>query len=545
MRHIMIIVLLVVTWGDSIVCAQVGGGGGPIPDKVIEHNHSLLTAFMGNTEDWHATIEIEEEWESRLHYEMDTTLGGFGSDLSAAEREFGAFTVTNWNNTDSDTIIDCDDNLISSQFDTRNEVDLFKVILKLPAAAPDGWNAKSVAWLDLTGPNGSDEHNMELYTDATKATKFLKREFLGTQYPACKTFEFWVEVRTGSAEMSDRSITFTHDPDPLSPVNKEADIIDVTGIWAEMERCRPVTDYYSIVKRIGLHKFELSPPAAQPGTAIEEEDWLVFFDDNHAPNGFINDTANISAHARVTEVNPLANGNVEVTVTTEHSGGNPPAALPADYDVQDIVGFGLSPGVDSLLMLDTFMSPTGSAGTIGSARCAPSCQWAIEFTWLAKPDGIAKRPLSHGERAIFDITRQVVARAAYRIPVMQGEGVPVRYPKLELIQWPAQDELPNDDTTYTLNPVSWFQTSGDSDCIPGRSPVYGGGYFGLAKDFDPLYSIDAPGVHAFKTINTNQHIMRLNGLEFVRVCIREGDDENNIEIPGDEVFGSRCSYKHE
>ncbi len=170
----------------------------------------------------------------------------------AVEETLGAFTVTNWNDSDNDNVQD------DADWDgVAGEVDLMRLIVKKPAAAIMGFLTLTVSptaslWFESSKDN-------QLPIDDSQAAYLDASDF------AAGDVELWVEITSPS--------TLVRDVDIVADYQGLTDRVTATGIWSEMD------EMYTDGARSTATSGSGNQIVVASGAEFTAGNWVHIFDD--------------------------------------------------------------------------------------------------------------------------------------------------------------------------------------------------------------------------------------------------------------------------
>ena len=513
------------SWYSNCFAQSLGGGSG-LPELSEEtEKPSLLTAYCGCD-----TLKGIQEG-----YETKPSTG------AEALQCYGAYGVVNSNDTDGDGKEDVFDTLVkvSPTKDTngdgkidedddpnRNERDLFKLIVKVPATY-DGTDHQvlegDVVIADFTG--------LGLIASPNSGIKFFKKrtkeggEWTGFDKTATAEdeVEIWVELSQRSQSLGDKWIKAMHAYTDASGTKKlEFDKIDVTAIEVGFVHARTKTTYFKIFSVDRKHDSIIAdiPTSATQGEfkAVgypEVGEIVAIYDDK---NDYVVNAAGAtveredqSANMAMFRVAKIIGGAIELKKVANTD------PFPVWVGKGDYFAVVASKELDNEEVLKNLEH--ANKWRIGDRRRTQVSTFGIEIALRAYPEKITRIYLADGRKAIFDITRQAK----------------IQRRTVETHTWPTSDEKPNDD-----------RHSFDSDCMSSKH--------------DLLFSYDSPGEGGLVNDEdqaatpllffiTQFEVVRGNFLEFARVDFVEPGTKNEGGKTGHwgdrKMVGTRCSAKYQ
>lgn len=541
-----------------------GAGGGGGANGNFTHNDQLLTAYFGYDEGPdNYTQLVPPTWESWQDYELNR--GPSDPPWTAAERMFGAFVVTNQNDSDSDGVWDHIDPAIPTNGRPGKiaEPDLIKLVINIPEWQPHyecnvfarrhDFNTNTTIGTEAIRFFGSKSKNslvgiagITRWIGAPPVDPFFSdfAPALGFRITAAGTYTVYAEVNTKSLHICDYEILVEFQKPTNATENGEYDRVNVTGIWAEVPEDGLVTeralleikDKGSVSELPRRYYFDLFPNGIPPGYQWPTEENLpntdaivTIYDDQFVEGQHIYLASGFKSgqgHARQwvqMRVKLIGADNIGRFMKLEYVNSSNKGNT-GFITVGDKIGYSLSPYVRSQ---DVLKLSDLCAGQISADRFAPSWRPGMEATFIVQPKEVAHRLMSTGTRANFDITRQMKFRES---------NTAVAEPT-NLILYPDLDEQPNDD-----------KSGRDEDCLQqieqdGRLIVVdfpGHGNTDESRDQPYMFArSESPGV-----IFKNAYEFK----EFVRVDLTGNTRPTGFDGPSgvggrDVLWGSRCSIK--
>jgi hypothetical protein len=490
-------------------------GTAPIEDR---QEAALLTAYCGVDN----LSRILEEYETKLadHHAANW--------VPETNRCYGAYAVTNLNDTDGDTVKDKDDSSVKKHSNgaNRDEIDLFKIMVWIP----DYFDGSDHGGTDGIGLKAKPNSGIKFWKNRTKVESWD-----GFDDPQPGTVHYiWVEVTKKSTVIGDQWIEVKHafTEDATGKKILEYDLIDVTGIWAEMENDRTQMVPFKVKEGnpdvpVFVADGDFSGGIVPAGFPQVGEIISIFDDQNddvtNAAGAIVDryDQAPEIAGSSVSLYRVSAVNGGSITVA---SIGGGPSPVPPWFAPGDWFATTASAKLDREATINRIWQHDWR---IGDKRYTPAPRHAWELAMKVTPPGITWKKLGDNRKAMFDITRQM--RHAVSANLLDGKiSRNVPWPKLG---GTLLDETPNDDP----------------DSVPQDCET---------TNHDILFSYDAPGPLIHVGMIDHYYVARTNFYEFVRVDFvplstkNEGgpDPDGSGPQPAphwgeNKRVGSRCSDK--